>query len=78
MESIEIDLSDSELTLESCLPSDAQALASVEHNLTRTFDLDEERHEALRDAVDNLVDACQEAMAVPDVEYDPDLAAPSN
>ena len=53
LESIDIDLSDSELTLESCLPGESQSLASVEHSLTRTFDLDDERHESLRDAVDN-------------------------
>lgn len=71
LESIDIDLSESELTLESCLPSESQALASVEQNLTRTFDLDEERNENLRDAVDNLVAACQKAMVLPDVDYEP-------
>lgn len=72
LESIEIDLSESELTLESCLPAESLALASVERNLTRTFDLDDERYATLREAVDYLVDACQEAMAMPDVEYEPD------
>ncbi len=71
LESIDIDLSDSELTLESCLPTEPLPLASVEKNLTRTFDLDDERYEKIRDAVDDLVDACQDAMAIPDVDYDP-------
>ncbi|MEZ5988266.1 MAG: YkgJ family cysteine cluster protein [Planctomycetota bacterium] len=72
LENIEIDLSDNEMTVESYPPSKATAHGELESTLSRTFDLEEDRHKKLRKAVLALVEATQEALLETDEEYQPD------
>lgn len=66
---ITIDLDDEEIEIEATLPDESFAFGSGNYGIARTFDLGE--HDALRDAVRNLVKVAQEALFEVDEEYDP-------
>jgi len=72
LDSIEINLDDCEVELTSTFPDESSPYASGNFVYTRTVEFDEDSEAEIKEAVQNLVAACQGALQRQDPEYEPD------